>query len=310
MAFTATMTTDPAGTAIVEAFDNTIAILGSHAGSTRPSYAIAGTVWLSTSGSEDVLYVYADLEGSGNADYEIGTRLHGALKMLGATRSDRELRQAAIESRGSHPSASATTQGHVYEYTGDGRAWRVVDLGGGSYSKRAMIEAGTADLYAIDLPAGAWLADLTNAPVLAEEGLASGWKFTATNQKLKARVRVPLAWDGATAVTLRISSVLCQAETSGDDEYWQVRSLSLARNNNEVASGSPVTDSVAHDLGSSVSDGALNTHDITIAAADLTVGDDVLLEISVPTHGGAGTVGDRLFLGAELLFPVGNRLTE
>lgn len=314
MAWTASLPAD-AHDAVTGSFDNTLILAESWkalAAAGRPAALPIGGMYLDGSDATvDVFRFYADLKGTGAADYEVGRVHFERIEMIGATRADRSYYNLCVELRASHPTPAAALQGHVYEYSGDGRLYVVVDLGGPSYAKRCVVTAGATDFHQTWLPADSWRADLTNPPVAAEKGNAAGYSFRDTSDLLKCRIRVPLAWDGATAPKVRLTSVIEGAgESNGDDEHWRVRYKSLAPNASALANAALESATVAHDLGTSVAEFAVNTHEISLDPAKLTRGHELLLLLDVPTHGGAGNIGDRLFIGGEILWPVGAQLTE
>jgi hypothetical protein len=301
--------------AVTAAFDNAGIVAANWrllATAGRPAALPEGGIFVDGSDvAFDALRVYADLKGTGAADYEVGQVHRERVEMLGATRATRELQQACVQLRASHPTPAAELQGHPYELTGDGRLYVVADLGGATYARRTILTAGSADLISrATLPAGSWLADLTNAPALGEKGEAAGWRFTATTQKLRVRVFVPLGWDSGADPTVRISSVLDATGTAGDDLHWLASYKCLEPNASALASAALEAASVAHDLGSSVDEYAVCRSSITLDRTKLVAGRELLLVLSVPTYGGAGNVGSRLFLGAEILWPTGARISE
>jgi hypothetical protein len=311
-----TLNTGDAKQAVTDAFTNTLNLAEScltlsDAAGGRPTDLPEGGSWVDPNDpSFSAHMVYADLEGTGAADYEVGQVHHAKQQMLGALRADKVIEGLCVQRLAAHPAPAATNVGEIYELTGDGRLYVVVDLGAGSYSRRNLVAAGATDFAVQYTTAGDWLPDLTNPPTLAEKGNAAGWKFTATNQKLKLRTRAPLGWDSDFPPEVRIEAVLDATGAAGDNIHWRIGYKARTPNAGALANAALTNADVDQDLAASFNEYEHVEATVELDETLIVAGQEVLLVLSVPTYGGAGNVGARIFTGADIRWPVGTGLTE
>lgn len=296
--------TGSATTCIGQLEDRTDTLRSSFSGSSAPSSPVDGQLWLDTSGSEDILKVYADLEGSGGAWYEVGSVLHGDLKLR-----NNELVDARLENLGSHTSPASGVVGEVYLYTGDNKARVIVS----STVREVVLSGSSVDFIPVRV-FGDLILDATNPPTAGTKGTTPtvrGWLFDAANELASFSVRVPAGYSATADCKLRLTCVLNQAETSGDDIDWTADLVSIAPSSSEVVSGTSTQATVAQDMGANVSEGAVHVVDITLDFDDATnpiaPGDLLCVEIHRTNLSNCGGV---LVTDAAVLFPLGTKVTE
>lgn len=315
-AWTDTIPTD-AQDAVDAAFDNTL-ILSENwlalATGGRPGDLPEGGTYLDGQDPDHVVhFIFADLRGNGAEDLEVGRVHYSRQEMLSDDRAERVIEQLAFQPRAAHPTPAAELVGHAYEYEGDGRYYVVADLGGAVFARRALVSAGADDWLPMFLAVEMWTPDATNPPAAAEKGNAAGRLFSTTNQKLKVRVRVPLGWDGDTDPSFRVTYVLNALETDADVADWRLSYKCLEPNASALANAALETVDVADNIGTSKEEYAVNVADGVTAVLDATKlvrGRELLLVLNRQSVGGAGKVGSALLIGLDILWPVGDRLTE
>jgi hypothetical protein len=274
-------------------------------GSSAPSSPVQGQLWLDTSASEYVLKVYADLEGTGAAWYEIGKVLHGDLKLR-----NNQLVDVRIENLNSHTTPASGVVGEIYLYTTDSKARLIVS----ATVREVLMSASNVDFVAINVPASAFERDISNPPTAATKGTTPtlrGWLFDNANELASIAVRVPAGYAADANCKLRLLCVLNQAETSGDDIDWTVDRVCIKPAAAEVVSGTSTQETVAQDMSTFVSDGAVHAVDIALVYNDATnpieAGDLLVMEFHRTNLANCGGV---IVVGAQVLFPFGTKITE
>lgn len=273
-------------------------------GSTAPSSPVAGQTWLDESATERVFKAYFDAEGSGAGWYEVGSVLHGNLKLR-----NNQLVDARLENLSSHTTPASGVVGEAYLYTTDAKARLIV-----SATKREVIlSASNVDYMAIDLFAG-MQRDATNPPTAGTKGTTPtcrGWLFDATNELASFVARVPQGYSGDANLKLRLLCVLNAAETANDDIDWTCDYTAAEPSSAEAVSKTSTSVTAAKDMGSTVAEGSVHVVDITLDYADATnpiaAGDVLTLEVHRTDLANCSGV---ILVGAQLLVPVGIKVTE
>lgn len=274
-------------------------------GSSAPSSPVQGQFWLDTSGTDYILKVYADLDGTGAAWHEVGSFLHDDVDLDG-----HQLLNARLENLGSHTTPAAGVVGEVYLYTTAGKMYVIA-----SATKREVLFSGSnTDYMPLDLPASALERDGTNPPTAATKGTTPtlrGWLFDAANELASFAFRVPAGYAADADLKLRLFCILNQAETSGDDIDWTFDYVVRQPASSEVVSATSTQVTVAQDMAANVADGSVHMVDLTLAYNDATnpiaAGDLIVGEIHRTDLANCGGV---IVVGIQLLVPVGTKITE
>lgn len=179
-----------------------------------------------------------------------------------------------------------------------------------------LLSVSDVDYIPVQLPMSAWEPDATNPPtrVGGTKGttpMARGLLFDATNELASILVQVPFGFSETKDILVRSAWLLAGAETTGDDLDVAIDVVSLQPNNNETPSATSVTSTGTQDTGVSPAAGALvqvtNTLDFDNGTVPIRKNDWLLLEIRRPT---LAAVAGAIFMGAVLLVPAGDRVTE
>jgi len=296
-------------TNIQNVIENTDTLRSSFSGTSAPTGPVVGQLWIDTSGSQDILKVYGDLYGTGNAWYEVSSVLHGDLD-LGGDGTAKQLVNARAENLGAHVTPSAGNLGRVYYHTGEEKALVVTT----SAKREHLWSAKNTDYQRVELPIDSWGRDATNPPTVTAIGTTPtirGWLFDATNEKAGIFVRVPQGYSGDADLKLRLFCLLNATETGGDDIDWTLNWESRAPAANEPFGGTSTSATVAQDCPTNVTQYTSYMVDLTIDFDDATnpvaAGDLLALEIA---RTNLSTVAGVIVVGAELLVPSGTKATE
>lgn len=278
------------------------------AGATSPTSPVAGRMWLDTSGTEDIVKVYCDIDGGGNAWVELASVLHGDLSVGYDTSNPNEIKFVLLEQRADVTPASGQV-GRIWQNSTSGLVKIVKDAS----TAHVLVSSAITDTIKTELPLGAWTKGST-PPTDATKGTTptmAGWQFDATAETAVCNVRVPAGYGGVSDLTLRTFWALNQTETSGDDLDVTVDLVSCQPDNNEAVSKTSTQATGTTDIGSNTADGAVTIVDVTLDYDDATnpiaAGDMLVMEMHLTNVTG---VLDPLFMGAQLLAPFGSGLTE
>lgn len=279
-------------TAVDNLLTRTDTLRQAFSGTSAPSSPEVGQLWIDTSATPYRVYIYADI-GAGDAWVLLGPvqRLNGDICLDSSSTDTRaavnQLKGARLENRSAHVSPAAGNIGFIYFHTTDGCVY-VLDQGvTNSRLGLLSIQDGTSyDSVDIDL-AGSNHNDGTNPPTRATKGTTPtvcGWLFDATNEKMVVRAKVPHNWDGASDLRFRLTCVLNQAETNGDDIEWSGNLVSVTPGTDAVSKTSTATAASATDIGSGSGDGVEHECDIVVdfdhADNPVAAGDTIYLEIN------------------------------
>ncbi len=304
MAFTDSLTGSALDAAIDALLANDIELRKSFASSSSPASPVSGQIWIDTSGASAVLKVYGDLEGTGAAWYEVSRVLHGS--MLGG---NNQLVDIRLENKSSHTTPASGVVGEVYLLTTDGKARLVVS----ATVREVLLSASNADNLAVDAFSSLRL-DATNPPTAGTKGstpTVRGWLFDAANELASFCVRVPAGYSADADVKIRLECVLNQAESSGDDIDWTADYVVRAPASAELVSDTSSSATAAKDMSTHVAEGAWHYVDIALPYNDATnpiaAGDLLCVEIHRTDLANCGGV---IVVGAQVLFPVGTKITE
>lgn len=305
--FYAEDTTQTVATELTRLFTNCEALRSSFSGSSAPSSpsVVNGQLWLDTSATPHIWKVYGDFDGGGAAWKEVGSFMHSTLDLL-----DNTLKAARHENLGSHKTPAAGNVGEIYQHTGALKFFGVVS----SSEKEVFFSGNNTDYWSIFVPAAAMERDGTNPPTAATKGTTPtlrGWLFDAANELVSFAVRVPAGYSADADCKLRLHCVLNQAESSGDDIDWTANLVTVEPASTEVASKTSTAATVAQDMSTFVSDGAVHAVDITLDFDDadnpIAPGDLLVIEIHRTDLANCGGV---ILVGAQVLFPIGTKVTE
>ena len=292
--------------------DRTDTLRSNFEGSSAPGSPVVGQLWIDTSATPNLLKQYGDI-GAGNAWNVIGpvARLNADINLdpsSGDTRATcNQIKGARIENRGAHVAAAAGNVGYIYLLTGDGEVYLLENTVAGARKALLSVVPGTTyDSVDIDL-AGTNTNDGTNPPTLATKGTSptvKGWLFDAAAEKRVLVAKVPANWEGATDLRVRLTCVLNQAETNGDDIDWSANWVSVTPGTDAVSKTSTAAVDVDHDIGTGSADGTEHDVDIVIdhdhADNPVAAGDTLYIEIN---RTDLANVGGVILTAARLLFP-------
>ena len=249
-------------------------------GGTAPTSPVTGQLWLDTSGSPYILKIYGDYDGGGAAWHEI----LGSAKLTDNPECNfTQVKELRVENLGSHESVSAGKDGFLYLLTGTGEMYfqdQAVD--GVNKHLTAVTDGTTTD--SINLPLENRMLGAT-PPTAATKGTSPvlhGYLFDATAEKMTLAFRVPANYSADGDLTVRLSCVLNQAETSGDDIDWS-GDLRVVDHTEDVTGTSTAVAASLTDIGATVADGTLIECNLTIDYDDannpVAAGDWCFLEI-------------------------------
>lgn len=277
----------------------------SQSGAIQPATPAAGWLWEDTTSATDGILNHYD----GDAWVEVGSALHGDLS-LGTDAAPKQLLYGRLENRTSHIAPGAAQIGRAYIFTTDSKGRIVV-----SATVRETIMSGSnVDYIRTPLPITADACDATNPPTLATKGTTPtlrGRLFSATNMLMSWMVKVPAGFSGDADLKLRLTCVLNQGETAGDDIDWTADVVSVTPAGSRVVSGTQTSYTVATDMPSNVAVGCVYECDVVLTYNDATnpiaAGDELTIEIH---RTNLSTCGGVILTQATLLTPFGTKITE
>lgn len=278
------------------------------AGATSPTSPVAGRMWLDTSGTEDIVKVYCDIDGGGNAWVELASMLHGDLSVGIDTSNPNQIKFVLMEQRTDVTPASGQV-GRLWQNSSSGLVKYVADAS----TAKVIVAAAITETIRTDLPLGSWTVGST-PPTATTKGTTpavAGLLFDATAETAVCSVRVPAGYGGVSDLTLRTFWLLNVAETSGDDLDVTIDLVSITPGNNEAVTKTSTAATGTTDIGANTAEGADVTVDITLDYNDATnpiaAGDMLHMEMHLTNVTG---VAAAIFVGAQLLAPFGSGLTE
>lgn len=303
-----TFTTPNSGTGAEvddDLLDNTNTLRSSFSGSSAAGSPVQGQLWLDTSAAEYALKVYGDLEGTGAAQYEIGSVLHTDLKLR-----NNQLVDVRLENKTAETTPGAGVIGEVYLHTTAAKMRVIV-----SATVREVVMSGSnVDYIPLTLPARAWDLDATNPPTAVTVGTTPtirGLLFDATNEKMSIAVPVPAGYSADADLKLRVWCYLNAAETASDTIDAAIQVLSLQPDNGELATATSTQYTKSESIGAQNTQYALHKFDFTITYNDATnpvaAGDMLEIEFALSS---IASVAGIIFRSAQLLVPFGTKITE
>lgn len=307
MAWTATLSGTYA-TAMGQVQTNFALSLVTFRGTAKDAAYGEGYQWVDSSAAAEVHKLYYDADGSGPADYEVGSRQHGDLKFLGT--GGGQVFDLRFENVTSDATPAASNVGGV-KYRTDTKQLRLVR---DSSVLGTVVNVPDGGYISKELPVHAWDLDATNPPTAVTIGTTPtirGLLFNATNQKMSCAVVVPAGYSAAADCKLRIWGYLNSAETASDTIDVAIQLLSLQADNGELATATSTQYTKSESIGAQNTQYALHKLDVVLTYNDATnpiaAGD--LLEIEFALSSVASVAGF-IFRTAQLLFPFGSGLTE
>lgn len=285
--------------------DRTDTLLTSFSGSSSPGTPSQGQLWLDTSAASYVLKVYADLDATGAAWYEVGTVLHGTVDG-----NNNQLANVRLENLTSHTTPSAGVIGEVYIHTTEEKASIIVS----ATEREVLMSANNTDYIATWLPAAVWENDATNPPTAVTVGtspVVRGKLFDATNERASVSVVVPSGYSGDSDCILRCYAYLNAAETASDTIDAVVDLVSVQPDNDEVPTGTSTQYTRSESISTQNTQYALHKFDVTLTYNDATnpisAGDLIEIEFGLSS---VASVAGIIFRGAQFLAPFGSKVTE
>jgi hypothetical protein len=308
MSFTTTLSGDYP-TRLGELIANDLILWATAKGNSRPANYVEGTQWLDDSASANVQKIYANLEGTGAADYEQGSIQHADLKFVGANGG--ELKFAKAEQLGSDPATNASKHGRFWQRT-DTLQFR---CNIGDASQGTIVVAPDTGFIRTDLPLGAWVLGGTPpaAQAIGSAPATPALRFTSTSMTIACSVRVPAGYNGTGDLKLRCLLALGGAQTASHtlDVTGSIRSVTPANPTDNLKQTATTIVAVSQSIGSNNQDAAVHVVDLVLDYDDsnnpIAPGDLLGIEFKLNSVASIATVD---FLGAELLSPFGTGLTE
>jgi hypothetical protein len=269
--------------------------------------AVEGTQRVDNGAAAEIHKIYIDASGSGPAEVEVGSLLHGNIETLATDGG--ELKNFKIHQHAADPTPGAGNIG-LFRHRTDTRQVRLVK---DASTMATLVKADDGAYITKELPLESWTLGGT-APAAATKGTtpaAPGLRFTSTSQKISRVVRVPAGFSGTADCKLRLYFALNAVESSGDDINVTCDMVSVTKTTSEVLGQASTQYTGTVDIGTATADGAIHVVDITLTYNDannpIAAGDFIAVEISLTN---LTSVADVLFLGGELLCPFGTGLTE
>lgn len=292
---------------------NTNTLRSSFSGASSPSGPVVGQLFLHEGGAasgDDVLKVYADLDGGGDAFVEAGRYLHENPEFVGASANHSgQLVNYGFESNAGTITAGSNNVGRFYLNTLIGKAQFIA-----TSSKRETILSGNnSDYIPRDLPLNLWTKGATppTDATIGSSPATPAWLLDAVGESAVIKVKVPAGYSADADVKLRLAFALNVSETANDDLDITADVRVVEPNSNEALDGTSTQYTGTVDIGSNTAQYSVHEVEIDLTYNDATnpiaAGDWIAIEFHLTNVTG---VAAALFLGAQALFPLGSKITE